>query len=327
MARGFTERTSIEYGFSSVFQQRLAPRLEALRRERDTQSRMTWLLLALILGGHVAILVFLWVYDFADEGFAIVLLFTAGISCLELVRRRTGDFGQRLIAIVMPEIGRFLGELSYSREGPGEAFVAPFESLRLVRPSNMKNTSHHLVGRYRDTGFEVVQAELENRRRGSRNGPERIFRGLLLRIGVPVRTPATILILKDQGRLLNTLMEWFSLGRRKAAHRVEMRDAEFEHRFAVYCADAEVARRFVTPGFMSALRAIDDEIGGKRYISRSSTSAAFDGDVFHLAIARSRRILDTRTLLRSDVSIEEEIHAIFHDITLLHRIIDRLHES
>ena len=104
-------------------------------------------------------------------------------------------------------------------------------------------------------------------------------------------------------------------------------------RQAVYCADPETARRFVTPGFKSAMVTIDDKIGGRSFLqsilpgSRTSLTAAFEGDTFYMAIERSKRLLDTRTLLRSDVSIEDEIHTIFADLTLLHRIIDKLREG
>jgi len=333
MNAAFTERTAIEQGFAPVFRERLAPRLEALRRERVAQSGMTWFLIAMILGGHVALLAFLYFMHFADEGFVIVMLFTAGISIFELVRRRSGAFGQRLVEIVMPEIGRFLGEIHYDRAGPGEAFVKPFEDLKLVGSANEKTVEHHIRGTHHGVGFELVQADLVNRRRGSKNGPETVFKGLLVRIQVPVVPPSGILIARDRGRLINTLLEWFSIGRRKSAHRIPMRDAEFERRFAVYCADPDTARRFVTPGFKSAMVTIDDEIGGRSFLqtifpgSRTSLAAAFEGDTFYMAITRSRRLLDTRTLLRSDVSIEDEIHAIFADLTLLHRIIDKLREG
>jgi hypothetical protein len=333
MRAAFTERSAIEYGFAPVFRERLAPKLDSLRRERAAQSRMTWFLIAMILAGHVALLVFLYFMGFADEGFVFIMLFTAGIGIFELVRRRSGAFGQRLIEIVMPEISRFLGEIHYDREGPGDSFVTPFENLRLVGSSNSKTVEHHIRGTHRGVGFELVQAELLNRRRGSKNAPETVFKGLLVRIQVPVSVSPGILIARDHGRLINTLMEWFSIRRRKSAHRVPMRDAEFERRFAVYCADPETARSFVTPGFMSAIRTIDDEIGGRSFLQAlSSTSptaltAAFEGDTFYMAITRSKRLLDTRSLLRSDVSIEDEIHTIFADITLLHRIIDKLREG
>jgi hypothetical protein len=333
MRAAFTERAAIEQGFAPVFRERLAPRLETLRRERAAQSGMTWFLIAMILGGHVALLIFLYLMDFADEGFVIVMLFTAGIGIFELVRRRSSAFGQRLVEIVMPEISRFLGEIHYDPAGPGESFVTPFENLRLVGSSNSKSVEHHVRGAHRGIAFELVQAELVNRRRGSKSGPQTVFKGLLVRIQVPVAAPSGILIARDRGRLINTLMEWFSIGRRKSAHRVPMRDAEFERRFAVYCADPETAHRFVTPGFMSAIRRIDDEIGGRSLLqalssgSRTSLAAAFEGDTFYMAIARSKRLLDTRSLLRSDVSIEDEIHKIFADITLLHRIVDKLREA
>jgi hypothetical protein len=333
MKAAFTERAAIEYGFAPIFRERLAPRLESLRRERAAQSGMTWFLIGMILAGHVGLLAFLYFMELADEGFVVVMLFTAGIGIFELVRRRSGTFGQRLIAIVMPEISRFLGEIRYDREGPGESFVAPFEALKLVGSSNGRTVEHHLSGAHRGTRFELVQAELLNRTRGRKGGSQIVFKGLLVRIQAPVPVSPGILIARDRGTLINTVMEWFSISRRRAAHRVLMRDAAFERRFAVYCADPETARRFITPGFMSAIRVIDNEVGGRSFLrslfpgSRAALTAAFEGDTFYMAIERSKRLLDTRTLLRSDVSIEDEIHAIFADITLLHRIIDKLLEG
>lgn len=327
MTAAFTERTAIERGFASIYQERLAPRLEALRRERAEQTATTRILLALYLAGHVVVVALLHYFLDGDAGFAVMMLFTAGIGSYELVRRRSGAFGQRLVAIVMPEIGGFLGDLRYSPDGPGDAFVTPFEALDLVGPSNRRTVEHHVSGRHRGTGFELVQAHLLQRNRGSKNGPRTVFKGLLVRIEAPVAAAASIRIVKDHGRFLTTLMEWFSIGSRKRAHRVTMSDAEFERRFAVYCADPTIVVSFINPGFMKAILAIDDEIGGTSLLRQAALIAAFERDTFYMAISRKKRLLDTRSLLRSDVSIEEEIHAIFADLTLLHRIIDRLRDG
>jgi hypothetical protein len=327
MTAGFTERTAIEQGFAAVYRERLAPKLESLRRERAEQATTTWVLLALYLAGHVLVVALLYYFLDGDEGFAIVMLFTAGIGSYELVRRRSGAFGQRLIAIVMPEIGRFLGDLRYSPEGPGDSFLTPFAALNLVGSFNRTTVEHHVSGAHRSTGFELVQAHLLQHNRGSKNGPRTVFRGLLIRIQAPVVAPASIRIVRDYGGFLTAALEWFSLGNRKRAHRIVMSDTEFERRFAVYCADPTIARSFVNPGFMKAMLAIDDEVGGARMLRQGALIAAFEGDTFYMAISRRKRLLDTSSLLRGNVSIEEEIHAIFADLTLLHRIIDRLHEG
>lgn len=327
MEAAFTERTAIEHGFAAVYRERLAPQLESLRRERADQTATTRLLLALYLGGHVVLVALLHLFLNADGGFAIVMLVTAGVGSYELVRRRSTAFGQRLVTIVMPEIGRFVGNLRYSPEGPGEAFVGPFEALNLVGTSNEKTVEHHVSGMHRNTGFELAQATLVQRSRGGRKRVRLVFRGLLVRIRSPAAVPAPIRIVRDHGHFITTLMEWFRISSRKRAHRVIMSDEEFEQRFAVYCADPAIAESFVNPGFMKAILAIDDEIGGTNLLQQAALTAAFEGDTFYMAISRDKRLLDTRSLLRSDVSIEEEIHAIFADLTLLHRIIDRLNDG
>ncbi len=325
MRTTFTERTAIERGFAGVFRDRLAPQLAELRQARESRAATTKLLLALIAGAVGAVIVLslmlLGEYGPMIATTAVVLGFGFG---WEIVRRRSRAFGQEIIEIAMPEICRFLGDMRYSRNGADESFVKPFETLRLVGSSNRKSVEHHVAGSHRGTRFELVQATLVQRRRGSKNSTSStVFDGLLIRIGVPRAAPNTILIAKDHGRFVNAFMERLFIGRRRTAHRVEMRDTEFERRFAVYCANHDVARAFVTPGFMQALIAIDNEIGGAG--RRRALAAAFEGDTFFLAVGRRKRFLGTSSLLKGDVDIEADIHAIFADMTLLHAIIDRLH--
>jgi hypothetical protein len=152
------------------------------------------------------------------------------------------------------------------------------------------------------------------------------FNGLLARIEVPVRAPVAIAIVQDYGEFTNTLLEKVSWGRgpRTSEKRVDMGDAAFEKRFAVYCADPVLARRFVTPGFMRALVTINDTLGEGEGAERYGVSAAFEGDTFYLAISRRRGFLSVN--FAPDETLEETIHVLFEDMTLLRNVIDLLHE-
>jgi len=100
-------------------------------------------------------------------------------------------------------------------------------------------------------------------------------------------------------------------------------DAAFEERFAVYSADADLARATITPGLARALITIDDEIGGQG--RDAPLTAVFDGDWFYMAIPRRQDLLAMPSILRFDINLEASIHEIFADMTRLQRVIDRLH--
>ena len=318
--RSFTEIHELERGFAQVYRDRLAPRLDDLRRDRAAAKTRTLIeiviLVILALVGIVAL------NRVTEEWqgpiiFAEIMLVAGGFM---LVQYRSRGWRDRMFTIIMPEITGFIGNLDYSARSPDKDFCEPFRRNRLIDSGNHTRFEHHLAGTRRGTPFEVVQATIE---RTSRRSRRVIFKGLLVKVRAPYPIPAKIHIARDYGEGFNEIAELFTFGHRRHAERVVFPDSAFEERFAVYCADADLARNTITPGLARALVTIDDEMGsGGR---DEPLTAAFDGEWFYMAIPRTEEILALPSIVNPSIDIESAIHAAFADINRLQQIVDRLH--
>jgi len=318
--RSFTEIHELERGFAQVYRERLVPRLDDLRRDRVAAQRRTMIEIGLLI--VLAVIGIIVLNGVTEEWqgpiiFAEVLLFAGGFM---LIQRRSRGWRDRMLGIVMPEITGFVGNLDYATRGPGKAYCEPFQRNRLIDSGNHTRLEHHITGTRRGTPFEVVQADIE---RSSRRSRRTIFKGLLVKVRAPYPIGQTILIARDYGEGFNEIAELFSFGHRRGRDRVVFPDGDFEKRFAVYCADADLARNTITPALARALVVIDDEMGGAG--RREPLTAAFDGDWFYMAIPRDEELLALPSILTPGIDIEGAIHAVFADINRLQQIIDRLH--
>ncbi len=318
--RSFTEIHELERGFAQVYRDRLAPRLDELRRDRAAaQRRMVIEIVILVILALIGIVALNRVTE-EWQGpiiFAEIMLVAGGFL---LVQHRTRGWRDRMFTLIMPEITGFIGHLDYSARSPDKDFCEPFRRNRLIDSGNHTRFEHYLAGTRRGTPFEVVQANIERTGRRSRRV---IFNGLLVKVRAPYPIPAKIHIARDYGEGFNEIAELFTFGHRRHEERVVFPDSAFEERFAVYCADADLARNTITPGLARALVTIDDEMGsGGR---DEPLTAAFDGDWFYMAIPRREEILALPSIVNPSIDIEGAIHAAFADINRLQQIIDRLH--
>lgn len=320
----FIERDEIERGFAKVYREKIEPHLDRLREKRAAIAAKTQRDIKIIAGSVlIASIVSLIALGLMLGGFVTGLIVIFGFAGgLMLSSNRDGDFGRAVFDIVVPPITGFL-RLQYERSGPDADFAASFKQLGVLPQSNDDRFQHHVRGSHRNTAFELTQAFLFNKEFDEERKRKQIFSGLAIRIQVPIVAPSPILIARDHGDFGNSLLESFSSSERRKAHRVMMEDADFEDRFAVYCESAELAQRFVTPGLMRQLIAIDDTRAESQ--KPGILSAAFAGDTFYLAIRRHTPFMETGSVFGRD--LEERIHGIFRDMTLIHRVIDRLHEG
>ena len=322
----FTERSEIERGFAQIFRDRIAPHLEGLaveRAHRKAESRRRWknrgiaaaaiIALSTVLFGAVG--AFLSVFTIAMTTGVYVAFF------LDHVAKDT----MALTELVMTEICGFLG-LQRHGDAAEKRYAEPFERLRLVTSGRRRSLSNRFSGAHRGIRYDAISARLYD----PKTDDERAFThfdGMLARIEVPVSAPVPIAILRDYGEFANALLETVSWGKgpRSSANRIVMEDAEFEKRFAVYCEDPDLARRFVAPGFMRALVRINETLGEGEGAQKHGVSGAFEGDTFYLAMSRSRGFLAVNFV--PDETLEETIHILFEDMTLLRDVIDMLHEN
>lgn len=322
--RDFKEIHELERGFAEVYRTRLRPRLDTLQDQRNAAVRRTLLDLAALIA--LALFAGFVTWDHFGEDYLGPLVFgeaVVGLAGYMLVRRRSRGWRDRMFAIVMPEITGFIGNLDYSANARDPQFAEAFRTRNLVGGHNRADIEHHVSGSRRGTPFEVAQAHLEQVTRGRNSSRRTVFKGLLVKVRAPYPVSPMIHVARDYGGMLNRVAEALTLGHRRNRERVVFDDAAFEERFAVYSADADLARATITPGLTRALIAIDDEIGGQG--RDAPLTAVFDGDWFYMAIPRRQDLLAMPSILRSDIDLEAAIHDIFADMTRLQRLIDRLH--
>ena len=344
MPLSFTEESALERGFARVFQDEIAPRIEALQADRTGLRGRTLRelgLLAAATAGALLLLLVLVLLGRLQAGWLVLLPMASVGFGVWLVWRRQQAWAERVIEAVMPSFCRFLGDLRHARRGTGAAFVDPFEAMGLVGASNERELEHFIEGRHRDTGFALVQARLAHKRGGKNRSSSIVFQGLLFCIEVPTTAPLPLVIMPRFAELPGPL----ALLQRRANDglpEVTVGDPDFAAKFVVRAAltgpaDAAAISGFLTPGFMAALLAID-AAEAKRAYGLAGLSAGFSGETFYLALSRQhlssigpikverpKGFLQIGWFLRRNVDLEAAIHGMFEDIEIAHRVIDRLH--
>ncbi|ROT97755.1 DUF3137 domain-containing protein [Histidinibacterium lentulum] len=321
----FVERSAIERGFAPIFDAQIAPRIDALEAERreavQTGNRKVKIATAVGLVAGIALsLIF--------GNWVLLLVFgLAGLIVGFVLRGLGADrWLRKLHEVVIPPVVSFVCHLEYTRE-PSTGFpLGAMGDLGLFGSYNRKSLTHHLSGTWRDTSFEMVQAHLRRRSSGGSNssGTTRtIFMGLLFSIEVPGGAPTPILIARDYGKVGNQLAGFFSFGKRRGMPRVAFEHHRFEELFEVHAEDPEAARAFMPDAFLDTLISIGDTEGGKE--GAKSMTAGFEGERFFLALSRELGFMQVGHVDRSILDIEDALHALFDDLTLIRRIIDRLH--
>jgi hypothetical protein len=326
----FEERAPIEEGFSAVFEAELAPDLD--RIETDRQALLGKAKrhggIPLGIGGVLAI----WSLIGADdwEGRlvgAVVALAFGGLVAWFLWSRQSNRWGNRLADTVMPVICRFLGDLDYDKTARKRFPLDRVQGLGLIGTYNRASLEDRLEGTYRDTPFELVEAKLQHRSSGgggdNDSSTTTIFKGLLMRIGVPESVGTDIFIARELGGFGNKLGEMFAFGGGRSMPRVEFDHDAFEAAFAVYADDPDEARRIMPAGFRETLLGIAESEGGEK--GARAMRAGFQDESFYLALERGGPFLEVGSLTTPMHDIEDDLHGVFEDLALIRRIIDRLH--
>jgi hypothetical protein len=327
----FTEKAPIEEGFAAVFRERVAPELDRLETTRQeilgTARRQAGIAL-----GIAALLSVLSLRAGTGDVWVgpVVLMAFGGVAAWLLWRRQAQRWSGSLSGTVMPPVCAFLGDLSYDREARDRFPLDMAVSLGVVGGHNSAHLQDRIEGSYRGTGFELVEAELRDKRTsvgGSDDDSDTskntlVFKGLLFRIDVPQPTPTPILIARDFGSFGNRLSAVFASGRGRKMPKVEVDHPEFERHFEMHADDPEAARDYLPPDFLDNLIAIAKHEGEA---GLSGMTAGFQRDSFYLALARKNDFLELGGLRQPVGEIEGELHEVFADLAMVRRIIDRLH--
>ena len=326
----FTERAPIEAGFSAVFEAEIAPDLDRIETDRQALLKKAKWHTGIALG--ITALLMVWSVMAAETGEerlvgVIVAILFGGVAAMFLWKRQSGRWGNRLTDTVMPVICRFLGDLDYDKTARKRFPLDRVQGLGLVGNHSTATLEDRLEGTYRDTPFELVEAKLQRRSSGgggdNDSRTETIFKGLLMRIGVPEPVGTDIFIARELGGVGNKLGEMFASGGGRRMPRVDFDHDAFEAAFAVYADDPDEARRIMPAGFLDTLLGIAEAEGGKK--GARAMRAGFQDDSFYLALERGGPFLEVGNLTTPVHDIEDDLHSVFEDLALIRRIIDRLH--
>ncbi|WP_366658279.1 DUF3137 domain-containing protein [Fodinicurvata sp. EGI_FJ10296] len=333
MTATFTERSPAEGGFAAVFADRVAPeldRLEGVRRQLLATAKRH---MAIAVGiGLVLGLLLVWTggnsagiagYAF---GFGIPVAISA-VGAFILWKRQEKQWEGSVAQAVMPAVCDFVGDLAYDREADKGFPLERMQRLGVIKSFHESTLSDRLEGRYRETPFEMVEAKLKskssNNDDNSSSSSKTLFDGLLFSIGVPETLRTRILIARDYGGVGNKLTEMFSGKSGRGMPKVALPHEKFESQFEVYADDPEAARAVLAPAFLDNLIAIAEAEGGSE--GPRGLQAGFHEDRFFLALSRKEDFLKMGSLQTPVTGIEDDLHAVFDDLALVYRIIDRLH--
>lgn len=323
----YTERGGLDAGFSKVFHERVRRPLMALDAERlrRRNAALSWSIGAIALGLAIAVPL-LWGFPDSSAAFFIAILaaILAAAVALGAWGLHSSAWTGAVAETVMPAVTDHVGQVSYDKEAGAGFPLGAVRHLGLVGPYDDTSLSDRLEGQHQGTGFVLVEAKLTKAKRKAdgKKHTTTVFKGLLFQIDVPITAPGKILIARDRGALGNSVSGLFQGDRGRGLPRVAFDHNDFERMFEVHAEDPEGARAFMPPGFLNTLLQIARREGGG---TSKPMVAGFDGDAFYLALYRKRDFLRMGGLTTPVATMEAELHAIFDDIEVVHRIIDRLH--
>lgn len=313
----FRETTEAERGFAPVFAAKITPelvRLEAKRLDLDAKGNKR-LIKGLVAGGAM----FLLALAISLSAFSVVIgliLAVFGILGGLLGRDDAADsWGAEMTGLVMPAVCGHLGDVRYSHDG--SAFdLEPVKRLKIVKRFDNAKLSHLVEGSHLGVPFQMVWASLTGSKRDSEGrSSEGVFSGLLFKIEVPEPAPTRIMISRDKGKM-GSLFQSVST----ASVKIDTGHPRFETAFDLFAAAHFDVDAFLPPRFLDILVDLGEAEGG----GTDRMTAVFEGRNFYLALRGGRPFLGFHRLSRPAHRIVDDVHQVFEDVMLPHRIIDRL---
>lgn len=309
-----------EQGFAAVFQRDIAAGLQTQEVARLRAVALLWKLEAGVLALAVAAGLILhwssahWAFLWIVVPVATLLL---GWFAARLPRLL---YSEGLRELVMPPVCAFLGGLTYQRRGEGGGIDPKrLMDVGLIPPATRFTLEDYFAGRWRDQPWEMVELRVirESSGKSGNRASRTVYRGLLLRMAVPVSFEGVVVVSRDFGRLGNELAALVGLGR--ALGRVALPHAAFEQHFEVRSDGKAKLEELLTEQVLLALLQLDETRGGK-----GLTAAFVDGACF-IALPLRQDLFEFGSLFRSVYKVADDLHEILFQATLPRRIIDALH--
>ena len=303
----------------------LQPTLDGIETARQGYRSAAIQRFALSIGGGIAIAV-VGLLVLASPIFLFLGLVAAIFGCSVWATKPRREFKDEAAAAIIPAVCEAVGGLDYARDPSGFEGIGRFTEIGVIGSHNRSTYSDLLSGSHRDTEFRMVHALLRrrkstttgvgsSRRRGS--STHTVFKGYLFSISVPKEIPGPILIARDHGGIGNALGGFFR--KFDGMRRVSFEDPEFERRFEVYAPAPQTAQQVIGAGLRQTFCLIDDLFSG------GGLQAAFDGNVFLMAVRSDESLTDAFTFLSPLQNSRAVVTHLVEQLTLPRRVIDYLH--
>ena len=310
------ESGDVRTGFDRAYRNEIAPHLDEMEARRRRRVKSFYLRIAgfavivAVLGGAV--------YTselYRTHGYLMpVLLAVAILAGYFVISRPVTRQRAEVKDLVIGPVCAFLGDVHYEcKPSRHEPDPDRFEDLGVVPSHSRARLEDRFIGRYRDTGFQMVEARLAS---GGKN-KHTVFKGLLFDIEVPKPFAGRILMIGDKGALVNKVSAFFK-EKFGGLERLEFGGA-FEARYEVYTDRPEAARSLLSPGFQDTMVALAEAA------DRRALNAAMAEGRFLLALPHRKDLFEIGKLHRSLEHLREDVDTLVFQMTIPHRIIDFLH--
>ncbi|SLN33792.1 DUF3137 domain-containing protein [Roseisalinus antarcticus] len=323
----FVEKGGIDAGFAPIFAERIAPEIDRLEAERKAllsrarRNSLISLIVGLALAGGV---IALWGASGGALVGAIIVAVIGVIGALVARSMQSAKWTGAVSETVMPPVCDFLGDVRHDRMAKDGFPVGTLRTLGMIGSYDSSTLRDRIEGTYRGIDYTLVEARLtrESRNNDNQKSTTTVFDGLLFRIALPAPAPTKILIARNHGMVGNALAGLFAGKSGRKMPKVDTGHPDFEAAFELHAEDPDVVPGFMPPRFLDNLVAIGEAEGGKK--GAKGMLAAFFGEDFFLALERKEPFLEVAKLGQPIHGIDEVLHDVFDDLTIVRRIIDRL---
>ncbi|MEQ9641777.1 MAG: DUF3137 domain-containing protein [Alphaproteobacteria bacterium] len=294
----------------ALFPTHIEPKLAELEQERTDTLKF----LAIIAGGFVVLQGLFALAGLEMLLFTVPVILVVAAQLMATMLRRYGD---EVRQVTLPVVIEAIGDIDHTK-GVAAADLDRFVEAQVVRShGNHPEVSDVFSGAWRGVNFEMAEVVLRDVKTfGATPTKQRhYFRGLLFTIAAPAPVPARIL-LRGKQRLVRAAPWRARVG--DGLQRVSIPHGDFNRHLELWSDEPEAALEFVTPAFADTMAGLAGSAGWYRL------DAAFDDDLFLLALPRlSRRFAIGRPWRRLD-RLREDTHELLDEVRVVHRLIDVL---
>lgn len=291
--------------FEDVFDEEIAPRLQARDHERLTlkkQNGRNWFLV-IAVAGISAVLVFFLTRDSDSLFFALPTGAAAYWLLIARPTKRLTDSVKHAIFIPLCDALNFTYHLR-----PDGSNAGYFSELDLVGSFNQSHFEDEVSGHYEGLRFSLVDAHLKDK---DDDNTRTVFHGLLAAFEMSKSFHGRTLVRRDGGIVGN-----FLGGIGNKLERVAMEDPRFERAYEVYSSDQVEARYLLTPAFMERLLALEEQLGSK-------VRLAFDRNSLLMSIELNRDAFNIGKL-DAPLADKRRLQGIVTDLTMIFDVVETL---